>query len=131
VADPLATITRTVAMRMACPEWPDCADDEGSCLACTEAAAVIAALERGARVEDLLRGWPDKLLVAADWLDLLDLSLDALQESASAALRARWEAARGPIGDDHDEIQRDLRGFAERIQRETGQPQPAGEVSRA
>lgn len=45
--DALATMTRTVAMRMACPEWPDCADDEGSCLACTEAAAVIAALERG------------------------------------------------------------------------------------
>ena len=55
MADSLATMTRTVAMRMACPLWPDCADDEGPCLGCTEAAAVIEALERGARVEALVK----------------------------------------------------------------------------
>jgi len=61
------SLADTVAMRMACPEWPDCADDEGSCLACTEAAAVIEALERGARVEaaaEELVATVDDLLVA-------------------------------------------------------------------
>lgn len=36
---------KAAAARLACPAWPDCADDEGPCLACAQADAIIAALE--------------------------------------------------------------------------------------
>ena len=39
------SLTALVARRVACPEWPDCEDDEGPCLACTQAGAIIAVLE--------------------------------------------------------------------------------------
>ena len=43
-----------VGQRLACPAWPECGDDEGPCLACAQAAAIIAALEDRGRLLVLL-----------------------------------------------------------------------------
>jgi hypothetical protein len=51
----IETLKRRVVMLMACPEWPDCGDDEGPCLGCTEATAIIAALERAELLEAAVR----------------------------------------------------------------------------
>ena len=48
-------LTALVARRVACPEWPDCEDDEGRCLACAQADAIITALEDRERLRTAAR----------------------------------------------------------------------------
>lgn len=69
-----------------------------------------------ARLRGLLEGWPDKLTTTADWLDLLDAALGKLAATTQGELRQRWSEALD--GTDHDEIQRDLREFANALKRE-------------
>lgn len=71
-----------------------------------------AQLQRARRLEALLAGWPEKLTVAADWLDLLDAALEALAKSQAGRLRQEWEEQGYGSYSMHDEIQQGLRALA-------------------